>query len=136
MPNNKGKRRRFGSARKTPLGEFRASYLGPDRKRYFAPHRFKRERDADRWLAAAEALITAGDWTNPERARVSLAEYAEQWISQRLRSRPSTAVFRRCARGPWSCTGGCCVATSPRRSAVYSSATSPRRSFGSGGRTC
>jgi hypothetical protein len=48
MPNNKGRKRRFGSIRKTSLGEFQASYLGPDGKRHFAPHRFKRERDADR----------------------------------------------------------------------------------------
>lgn len=95
MPNNKGKRRRFGSVRKTPLGEFQASYLGPDGKRHFAPHRFKRERDADRWLAAAEALIIAGDWTNPERARVSLGEYAEQWVNQRPALRPRTVELYR-----------------------------------------
>jgi hypothetical protein len=29
--------------------EFQASYFGPDGKRHFTPHRFQRERDADRW---------------------------------------------------------------------------------------
>lgn len=90
MPNNKGRRRRFGSIRATSLGEFQASYLGPDGRRHFAPHRFKRQRDADRWLAHAEALIVAGDWTDPERARVTLADYAEQWITQRPALRPRT----------------------------------------------
>lgn len=95
MPNDKGRRRRFGSIRKTPLGEFQASYLGPDGKRHFAPHRFKRQRDADRWLAQAEALVVAGDWTDPERAKVPLGEYAEQWITQRPALRPRTVELYR-----------------------------------------
>ena len=95
MPNAKGRRRRFGSIRATSLGEFQASYLGPDGPRYFAPHRFKRQRDADRWLAQAEALIVAGDWTNPERAKVPLGDYAEQWVSQRPALRPRTVELYR-----------------------------------------
>lgn len=90
MPNNKGRRRRFGSVRRTPLGEFQASYLGPDGKRRFAPHRFKRQRDADRWLAQVEALLVAGDWTDPDRAKVTVADYAEQWITHRPALRPRT----------------------------------------------
>ncbi|MCE0765389.1 site-specific integrase [Pseudonocardia kujensis] len=90
MPNDKGRRRRFGSIRKTPIGEYQASYLGPDNRRHFAPHRFKRERDADRWLNKVESVIVAGDWTNPERGKVALADYAEQWIIQRPALRPRT----------------------------------------------
>ena len=37
MPNSKGRRRRFGSIRKTSLGEFQASYVGPDGRR-MVPH--------------------------------------------------------------------------------------------------
>lgn len=95
MPNNKGRRRRFGSIRRTPLGEFQASYLGPDGKRHFAPHRFKTQRDADRWLSKAEALVVAGDWTDPERAKVKLGHYAEQWVSQRPALRPRTVELYR-----------------------------------------
>ncbi|WP_224387491.1 tyrosine-type recombinase/integrase [Pseudonocardia sp. ICBG1293] len=95
MPNTKGSRRRFGSVRKTPIGEYQVSYLGPDRRRHFAPHRFKRERDADRWLNKVEALIVAGDWTNPECGRVPLGDYAEQWISQRPALRPRTVELYR-----------------------------------------
>ncbi|UIJ59903.1 site-specific integrase [Amycolatopsis acidiphila] len=95
MPNNKGRKRRFGSVRKTSLGEFQASYLGPDGKRHFAPHRFKRERDADRWLNGVEALIVAGDWTDPERAKVTLGEYAERWIRERPGLRPRTVELYR-----------------------------------------
>lgn len=95
MPNNKGRRRRFGSIRKTDLGEFQASYLGPDGRRHFAPRRFKLQRDADRWLAKAESLLVAGDWTDPERAKVTVGEYAEQWIEQRPSLRPRTVALYR-----------------------------------------
>src|ERR1700741_3614088 len=95
MPNNKGRKRRFGSIRKTPLGEFQASYLGPDGRRHFAPHRFKREADADRWLAKVEGVIIAGDWTDPERAKITLGDYAENWITERPGLRPRTVELYR-----------------------------------------
>lgn len=95
MPNAKGRRRRFGSIRKTPTGEFQASYLGPDNRRHFAPHRFKKEKDADRWLGTVESLMISGDWTNPERAKVSIGEYADQWITQRPALRPRTVELYR-----------------------------------------
>ncbi|MGW4521028.1 site-specific integrase [Amycolatopsis sp. NPDC004378] len=90
MPNSKGKKRRFGSIRRTPLGEYQASYLAPNGKRHFAPHRFKKERDADRWLNAIESLIISGDWTDPDRVKVSVEAYGEQWIVQRPGLRPRT----------------------------------------------
>ncbi|HEX5117125.1 MAG TPA: site-specific integrase [Pseudonocardiaceae bacterium] len=95
MPNNKGRKRRFGSIRKTSLGEFQASYLGPDGRRHFAPHRFKRDRDADRWLVQVESLIVSGDWTDPDRAKVALADYAAQWITERPGLRPRTVELYR-----------------------------------------
>lgn len=95
MPNNKGRKRRFGSIRKTALGEFQASYLGPDGKRHFAPHRFKRERDADRWLNGVEAVIVSGDWTDPERAKITLADYADRWVTERPGLRPRTVELYR-----------------------------------------
>jgi integrase len=95
MPNNKGRKRRFGSIRKTSLGEFQTSYLGPDGKRHFAPHRFKRERDADQWLVKVEALIVNGDWTDPDRAKIPLADYAAQWIAERPGLRPRTVELYR-----------------------------------------
>jgi integrase len=95
MPNNKGRKRRFGSVRKTPLGEFQASYLGPDGKRHFAPHRFKKEGDADKWLSKVEVLIISGDWTDPERAKITLGDYAAQWITERPSLRPRTVELYR-----------------------------------------
>lgn len=95
MPNNKGRKRRFGSIRKTALGEFQASYIGPDGRRHFAPHRFRTDRDADRWLSKVETLIVAGDWTDPERAKITLGEYAESWIRERAGLRPRTVELYR-----------------------------------------
>ncbi|HEX5114063.1 MAG TPA: site-specific integrase [Pseudonocardiaceae bacterium] len=95
MPNNKGRKRRFGSIRKTPLGEFQASYLGPDGRRHFAPHRFKKEGDADRWLTKVEALVISGDWTDPDRAKVTLTDYADKWITERPGLRPRTVELYR-----------------------------------------
>ncbi|HJQ44816.1 MAG TPA: tyrosine-type recombinase/integrase [Amycolatopsis sp.] len=93
MPNKKGRKRRFGSIRTTAIGEFQASYLGPDGRRHFAPHRFKRERDADRWLNKTEDLIISGDWTDPDRAKVTLADYAERWVTERPGLRPRTVAL-------------------------------------------
>lgn len=95
MPNNKGRKRRFGSIRETDLGEFQASYLGPDGRRHFAPHRFKKERDADRWLNKVEGLIISGDWTDPERAKITLGVYADKWITERPALRPRTVELYR-----------------------------------------
>ncbi|HEX5404921.1 MAG TPA: site-specific integrase [Pseudonocardiaceae bacterium] len=95
MPNNKGRKRRFGSIRKTPLGEHQASYLGPDGRRHFAPRRFKKAGDADKWLTKVEALIIAGDWTDPDRAKVTLGDYADTWITERPGLRPRTVELYR-----------------------------------------
>jgi hypothetical protein len=93
MPNNKGRKRRFGSIRQVRKDAYQASYLGPDGKRHFAPRMFKRSRDADRWLNEIENRITVGDWTDPERARLTLGEYARSWIDQRPGLRPRTVAL-------------------------------------------
>jgi len=95
MPNNKGRKRRFGSIRTTPLGEYQASYLGPDGRRHFAPHRFKKQRDAEQWLNKVELEIISGDWTDPDRAKITLAVYADKWISERPGLRPRTVELYR-----------------------------------------
>ena len=44
-------RRRFGKIQKLPSGSFRASLIGPDGARVFAPMTLPSEGDADTWLA-------------------------------------------------------------------------------------
>ncbi|TVT23531.1 site-specific integrase [Amycolatopsis acidiphila] len=46
-------------------------------------------------MNGVEALIVAGDWTDPERAKVTLGEYAERWIRERPGLRPRTVELYR-----------------------------------------
>lgn len=62
---------------------YQASYLGPDGQRRSAPDTFERKSDAERALVMIEAQLSAGQWTDPERGKVKLAEYAATWIAQR-----------------------------------------------------
>ncbi|MBP2475724.1 integrase [Crossiella equi] len=89
MAKKKG-RRRFGWVRKLPSGRFQASYLGPDGKRHNAPETFPTTTDADRWLVQVEGKVLRREWTDPDRAKVRLADYAESWIKERPGLRPRT----------------------------------------------
>lgn len=89
MAGKKG-HRRFGAVRKLPSGRFQASYLGPDGRRHTAPETFPTERDADRWLVHVESAIARNEWTDPERAKIRLHDYAESWIKERPGLRPRT----------------------------------------------
>ncbi|TYB49511.1 tyrosine-type recombinase/integrase [Actinomadura chibensis] len=87
---NKPGHRRFGNIRKLPSGRFQASYLAPNGQRRTAPETFQRKGDAEKWLTLAEAQILSGEWTDPERAKVKVGDYAAQWIEQRAGLRPRT----------------------------------------------
>jgi integrase len=87
---NKPGHRRFGNIRKRVSGRYQASYIGPTGQRHFAPETFERKSDAERWLTLVEAQIFNGDWTDPERGKVKLGDYAAKWIEQRPNLRPRT----------------------------------------------
>jgi hypothetical protein len=93
---NKDGRRRFGSMRKLPSGRHQIRYIGTDGQEHTGSETFARKSDADRALVLIEAQISAGNWTNPERGRVKLEDYAATWITQRPGLRPRTVT----------CTGG------------------------------
>ena len=88
---NKPGHRRFGNVRRLPSGRYQASYLGPDGQRRYAPETFERKGDAERALVLIEAQISAGNWTDPARGKVKLADYAATWIAQRPGLRPRSA---------------------------------------------
>ncbi|WP_131739925.1 tyrosine-type recombinase/integrase [Actinomadura roseirufa] len=92
---NKPGHRRFGNIRKRVSGRYQASYIGPTGRRHFAPTTFERKSDAERWLSLIEAQIFKGDWTDPDRAKVQLGDYAERWIEQRPNLRPRTVELYR-----------------------------------------
>jgi integrase len=87
---NRPGHRRFGNIRRLPSGRYQASYLGPDGQRRYARETFERKTDADKALSLIEAQIVHGDWTDPERAKVKLSDYANTWVRQHPRLRPRT----------------------------------------------
>ncbi|MGD9528896.1 site-specific integrase [Pseudonocardia sp.] len=82
--------REFGNVRKLPSGRWQARYHGPDGQRRSAPYTFDTKTAAMRWLRLTEAEVMRGEWTDPDRARVPLHDYAEQWIRERPGLRPRT----------------------------------------------
>jgi integrase len=51
---------------------------------------YGRESDADKALSRIEMQMEAGDWTDPQRAKVKLRDYAGKWIEERTTLRPRT----------------------------------------------
>ena len=88
---NKAGHQRFGNIRKLPSGRYQASYLGPDGQRRNAPETFERKSDADRALSLIESQMARGEWTDPDRGKVKLADYADTWITERPGLRPRSA---------------------------------------------
>jgi integrase len=80
---NKDGHRRFGNVRKRESGRYQIRYPGPDGQMRTGPETYERKSDADRALVLIEAQIASGEWTDPERGKVKLAEYAAAWIAQR-----------------------------------------------------
>ena len=94
MTNRPG-HRRFGHVRRLPSGRYQASYIGPDGRRRTAPDTFERKKDADLYLGHVESLMTRGEWTDPTRAKVRLADYADRWVTERAGLRPRTVELYR-----------------------------------------
>ncbi len=80
---NKDRHRRFGNVRKRGSGRYQIRYPGPDGRMRTGPETYARKSDAERALTLTEAAIVAGEWTDPERGKVSPGDYAASWIAQR-----------------------------------------------------
>jgi hypothetical protein len=74
---------------------FQVRYPGPDGRLRSHPETFARKGDAERALLLVEGQLAHGSWTDPERARIRLAEYAAAWITQRPGLRPRTVEIYR-----------------------------------------
>ncbi len=92
---NKDGHRRFGSIRQLPSGRFQIRYPGPDGRMRTGPETYARISDAEKALVLIEAQMTTGEWTDPERGKVKLADYAGLWIAQRPNLRPRTVDLYR-----------------------------------------
>ena len=73
-----------------PSGRFQIRYPGPDGRTRTAPGTYERKGDADKALSIIEGQMLRGTWTDPERGKIALADYAATWISQRPKLRPRT----------------------------------------------
>jgi len=89
MPNREG-HRRFGNVRRRESGRYQIRYPGPDGRMRTGPETYQRKSDADRALVMIEAQMRSGEWTDPERTKVKLGDYASAWITQRPGLRPRT----------------------------------------------
>ena len=87
---NKDGHRRFGNARKLPSGRFQIRYPGPDGRLRTGQETYERKSDAEKALVLVEAQMDSGEWTDPERGKVKLSDYAATWITERPKLRPRT----------------------------------------------
>lgn len=92
MPNKEG-HRGFGNVRKLPSGRWQARYPGPDGRMRNAPRTFATKREGEKWLSITEGQLITGEWTDPERAKIRLADYAAKWINERAGLRPNTKAL-------------------------------------------
>jgi integrase len=92
MPGRKS--RHFGNVRKLPSGRYQARYRGPDGRMRSAPSTFERKTDAALWLSFKQAEIAGGDWMAPELARQPFAQYAEQWLRDRVLKVRTEELYR------------------------------------------
>jgi integrase len=92
---NKDGHRRFGNARKLPSGRYQIRYPGPDGRTRTGPETYERKGDADKALVIVEAQLSSGAWTDPERGKTKLGDYAATWITQRPGLRPRTVDLYR-----------------------------------------
>jgi hypothetical protein len=52
--------------------------------------RYARKVDAQRWLDEATSALVTQTWTAPERGRVTVGAWAEQWLAAQTGIKPST----------------------------------------------
>jgi integrase len=82
------RRRQFGSIRRLPSGRWQARYRDRTGEQHTAVYPTK--SDAGRWLSAAEADMARGDWINPRLGRVTIGEWAEEWLRTTVHLKPKT----------------------------------------------
>ena len=75
-------KRHFGTVRRRSSGRWQASYRHEGRLHH-APQTFATKSDALAFLSITEADIHRGAWIDPRAGRISLREYAEEWLARR-----------------------------------------------------
>jgi len=89
-PRRSSHRRPSGGIDRRPSGRWRARYLGSDGHRHVA--QFSTKADADAWLAAQSTDQHRGSWVDPRLGRVTLKQWADDWLSTTVHLKPKTRV--------------------------------------------
>jgi hypothetical protein len=69
---------------------YRARYRDPSGRQH--EKRFARKADAQRWLDEATSALVTQTWTAPDRGRVTVTAWADQWLSAQTQVKLSTAA--------------------------------------------
>jgi len=90
-----GRRRQLGGIDRLPSGRWRVRVIDPGTGRRVSLGSFKTKAEAERAFSAAVTDQQKGAWMAPEKGRVTLDDYAWQWLDTRLtprgeRLRPKT----------------------------------------------
>lgn len=85
------RRRAFGSVRKLPSGNWQARYFDGGGNRITSTTVFETKADATRFLAQIEADLSRGDYLDPRAGRITLADWATEWLDQPGKRRTSRA---------------------------------------------
>jgi integrase len=77
------KRRHFGSVRKLPSGRWQASWWH-EGERHTAESTFDQKADALAHLSTVETDLRRGVWLDPRTGKVTLTDFGETWLRQRV----------------------------------------------------
>lgn len=97
------RKRRFGTVRQLPSGNWQVRYTGPDGVRRTDDNTYPDKTAALDRMVELEAEVLRGAWVDPDAGKVSLTEYAERWIVERDledRSAENYALYLRKHIGP------------------------------------
>lgn len=85
--------RRFGNIRKLPSGRYQARWADASLRSH--SETFPTVEAARRWLSTQEADRLRGGWVDPDKGRLTLRVYADEWLEGRPDLRPRTRELYR-----------------------------------------
>lgn len=68
---------------------YRVQYRTPDRRNTMK-RGFATKREAEQYLASVEVSKMRGEWIDPTKSRVLVAQFAEEWFGSQLQIKPTT----------------------------------------------
>jgi integrase len=90
-------KREFGTVRQLPSGRFQARYRDGLGQMLSAPITFKTKGDASRWLSGHETDLARGTALDPQAGKMSVAAWAEDWMTTKRGQRRNTLAKNRAA---------------------------------------